>query len=302
MGCRGPNDRQASQESSFVDGLNREVNLSTEVERVVTIAPGATEIIRVAGGMDFLKGVSNADRPESTSTDVARFSALPLDIEAVVALEPDLILASDQVNDPAHIQVFDALGIPIFYLPSSSWEGIQESIRLTGTMLGTQEQAAAAVDSLAAHRDALIERTAAADGRPTAIFLVSHITSYSFGQGSYVLDLMRWAGLDPLMAEFDTPAPVLDDEWVLLRDPDVILGSFGGDFTPEALLENHPTWRSLSAVRNDRIINVPYELILTPGPRNVEAAWHIAQAAHPTLFADFGEAGSGKDQNGPSQN
>ena len=270
----------------MVDGLGRTVMVPGNPARIVTIAPGATEIVRAAGAMDHLVGISTADpeRPELDSVD--RISALPLDVEAVVAIHPDLILASDQVNDPSHADMFEALDLPIFYLETDSWDGILTSILQTGTMLGTGQQARAAADSLTARQNDLVDVTSSVKERPSAIFLVSHIRSYSFGKGSFVLDLMKWAGLDPLTEEFDMPAPVLDDEWVLLRNPDIIVGSFGDDFSMDDLLAQHPTWQSLDAVRNGRIINVPVPLILTPGPRNVEAAWTMARQAHPDLFRD----------------
>lgn len=285
-GCSGEKDTGSPGDLEVRDGLGRTVRVPENPGRIVTIAPGATEIVLASGAADRLAGISTAD-PERPELDaIERISALPLDVEAVVAIHPDLILASDQVNDPAHADMFDALGIPIFYLETDSWDGVLTSILQTGRILDTEETARAAADSLTMRQNDLLDVTSRLTERPTAIFLVSHIRSYSFGKGSFVLDLMKWAGLDPLTEEFDMPAPVLDDEWVLMRNPDIIIGSFGEDVAVDELLAQHPTWQSLDAVRNGRIINVPVPLILTPGPRNVEAAWEMARKAHPDLFRD----------------
>jgi len=284
-GC-GSNPETSSEApfATLTDGLGRTVIMEQPPERVVSIAPGATHVVRAAGGISSLVGVTTADYDADDLSHLPRVSALPLDLEAIVALDPDLVLASDQVNDPSHANLFEALDIPMIYLGSDSWEDVRDSIVMTGTILGSREEAIAAADSLESSRNDLISLTGSIPSPPSAIFLVSPIRSYSFGKGSYVLDLMRWAGLDPLTAEFDTPAPVLDDEWVLLSNPDIIVGAFGEGDAVEALLSNHPTWRSLDAVRKGRIINVPVPLILTPGPDNVRAAWHMARAAHPELF------------------
>lgn len=273
----------AGERVSIVDGLGRTVVLTTVPTRVVSIAPGATEIVLAAGAGSTLVGVTTAD---SALPDMPRFSALPLDTEAVVSLQPDLVVASEQVNDPAHADLFDALDIPIFYLESGTWDGVLHSIEQVGEMLGSPEAARHTVDSLTVRQSSLLERSSLLEERPTAIFLVSHQTSWSFGRGSFVIDLMEWAGLTPLMTEFDSPAPVLDDEWVLMRNPDVILGAFAEDFSITQLLDHHPTWASLDAVRNGRVYSIPYPLILTPGPRNVEAAWEMARQVHPGLATE----------------
>lgn len=284
-GCTAtPDESDADGALTITDGLGRTVTLAASPERVVTIAPGATHVVRAAGALERLIAVTTADYQDDDLVHLPRLSALPLDLEGVVALNPDLILASDQVNDPAHAEMFDALGIPIVYLGSDSWEDVHASILSTGQLLGSTAAARAAADSLDALRQQLVTMTAGINPRPTGIFLVSHITSYSFGQGSYVLDLMEWAGIDPLTRSFDSPAPILDDEWVLLHNPDVILGSFGESGSKAALLEQHPTWRSLDAIMADRIVDVPHPMILTPGPENVRAAWHMARAVHPELF------------------
>ena len=288
-GCKPDSPGQESQPVlTVVDGLDRTVELTRMPERVVSIAPGATHIVRAAGGLSSLIGVTTADYDAEDLANLPRISALPLDFESIVALDPDLILASDQVNDPAHAELFDALDIPIVYLGSDSWDDVHTSILLTGRMLATQETAELSADSLQGRVDALQSITAELTETPSAIFLISSSRSYSFGRGSYVLDLMRWAGMDPLTDEFDTPAPILDDEWVLLNNPDIIVGSFGQDAPViDELLKNHPTWHTLDAIRNGRVINVPTSTVLTPGPENVRASWFMAQRAHPDLFEEM---------------
>lgn len=283
--CAAPEKQTVdATELTVVDGLGRSVSLATSPERVVSIAPGATHVVRAAGGLERLVAVTTADYQVEDLAHLPRISALPLDLEAIVGFNPDLILASDQVNDPAHAEMFEALDIPIIYLGSDSWSDVHDSILETGHVLGTRESAQSAADSLEAMRLQLISITEGQEVLPTGIFLVSHITSYSFGQGSYVLDLMEWAGIEPLTRSFETPAPILDDEWVLLNNPDFILGTFGESGSKESLLANHRTWRSLDAIRSDRLVDVPASLILTPGPENIRAAWQMAMAVHPALF------------------
>lgn len=262
------------------DGLGRDLSFASHPKRIVSIAPSATEVLVAAGGLDHLIGVTNVDDFPPDIDGLPVFSALPLDIESVAALDPDLVMASDQVNDPAHVELFTALGIPIFYQEAGSWKGIRTSLLDVGRILGTEDSARKMVDSLDTRIDALMQSTS--DVEPVSgILLVHDVTSYSFGKGSYALDLMEWAGITPLTREFDTPAPVLSDEWVLMKNPDVIIGTFGDEYKITDILKHHPSWSALDAFRSGRIYSIDGDIILRPGPRNVQAAEQMARLVFP---------------------
>ena len=268
----------------LVDALGRELQLDEPASRVITVAPGATEIVYAAGGFERLIGVSAVDDYPPEIRDLERFSVLPMDFEAIAQLNPDLILASAQVNDPRDVILFDELSIPVFYLAASSWTEVNASIGNAGILLGTESEAVAAQTELTQQMDSLQSLTSPVERKPGGIFLISDITSYSFGAGSYVQDLFEQAGIEFLTAQFDNAAPVLSDEWILITDPEYIFGTFGSEFEPHDLLEHHPSWSSLQAVRNGRIYSIEQNLISRPGPRNVEAAFEMARRVHPNLF------------------
>jgi len=273
-------------EAAITDALGRSVSTMATALEVVTIAPGATEIVAAAGGLSRIMAVSNVDSYPPEVLHLPRFSVLPLDIETITAMDPDLIFASNQVNDPRDAATFDRLGIPIFYLETATWTQVSRSIGYAGSLLGIENHARRSMDSLNARIDSLRMLTDSIIERPTAVFLVSDVTSYSFGPGSYVMDIMDWAGVESVTADFDSAAPQLSDEFILTQDPDIIFGSFGPDFNQSTLLEHHPTWRTLSAFKTNQIYSIEADLILRPGPRNVEAAFQIARLAHPGIMSE----------------
>ncbi|NQV73844.1 ABC transporter substrate-binding protein [bacterium] len=278
----------SGSEQGIVDALGRTVQLHGPVERVVTIAPGATEIVVAAGGLHKLVGVSNVDSSPAAVLELPSFSVLPMDFESILALEPDLVLASSQVNDPKHARVFESLGIDVFYLDGSDWEAVFESIKVAGDLLSTREVAEATRDSLSNQISELKSITSAVTMRPRSVFLISEVTSYSFGEGSYVIDLFDWAGLDLASSEIGTPSPKLSDEWMLVEDPTYIFGTFGDDFDPSLLIKHHPTWKNLKAIQSENVFSIPHDLILRPGPGNVQASYIMAQKAHSDLFQQVG--------------
>ena len=258
------------------------------MSRIVTIAPGATEIVVAAGGLSRIVGVSNVDSAPPEVLQLPSFSVLPMDFETIVSLEPDLVFASSQVNDPQQVRVFESLGLNVFFLDGSTWESVYESIGKAGQLLFTEEKAASSMNDLSFRIESLVQKTATLNEKPRAIFLISDVTSYSFGKGSYVIDVFSWAGITLASEDLDTPAPKLSDEWVLLEDPEFIFGTFGENFQAEDLLKHHPTWKNLRAIQNGNVYSVPQDLILRPGPGNVDASYLLAQAAHPDLFQTAG--------------
>ncbi len=282
-GCAGPPDRAAST-TPVTDDLGRTVALPRAVERVVTLAPNLTEIVFAAGAGHKLVGVTTADDYPPAVDTLQRFSALPLDFEALAALDPDLVLATDQVNNKSQAATFEALGMPVFFFSYNGLDGMLRSLRAAGRLLGTPAQADQAADSLEALRVALRRRTDAAKDRPLTLFLIGDETLFSFGDESYVHDLITLAGGRSATEDFGSDAPVLSDEFVLTQKPEVIIGAFGEGYDPSRLRALHPTWDIVPALRNGRVYSLDPSLILRPGPRLVEGAWRMAAMLHPELF------------------
>ncbi len=229
----------------------------------------------------MLVGVTDADDYPPAVHALPHFSALPIDFEAVLALDPDLVLASDQINSPRDAATFAATGIPTYFLSVDRVEGMLRAIDRMAGLLGTQNSV---TDSLRASLRRLRLVTESASERPLTLFLISDETLYSFGRGSYIHEVIEIAGGRSITAEFDSRAPVLSDEFVLVEKPEVIVGSFGQSYDPNQLVLLHPTWDIVPAVTEGRVFSVEGDLFLRPGPRLVTGAWQLAKLLHPDLI------------------
>lgn len=284
-GCQ-PQRETASLRAPVTDELGRTVRMPSVVERAVTLAPNLTEIVFAAGAGGTLVGVTTADDYPPAVESLPRFGALPIDYEAVVALKPDVILATDHVNALSDAAQFEALGLPIYFFSYNDLDGMLESIRVAGRLLGTAAHADATADSLAAAIDSLRRRTETVAHRPLTLFLISDETLFSFGDESYIHTMISLAGGQSATAAIGTNAPVLSDEYVLSIKPEVIIGAFGDDYDPARLLELHPTWDIVPAIEQGRVYGLDPDLFLRPGPRLVEGAWRMAATLHPSLVRD----------------
>lgn len=283
-GCRFSSDAPSTA-VTFSDDLDRTVTVERPIERVASLAPNLTEIVFAAGAGHKLVGVTTADDYPPAVDTLARFSALPIDFEAITALNPDLVLATDQVNTPRDAATFSALDMPVYYFSFHTVDDVLASIRTMGNLLGTPAAAASTADSLAAALDRLEALTRDVTHRPRVLFLIGDETLYAFGAQSYIHTLINLAGGLSVTADLETQAPTLSEEYVLTEQPEVIIGAFGADYDPDRLQELHPSWDVVPAVQHDRVYSLNPNIVLRPGPRLVEGAWAMARRLHPNRVA-----------------
>lgn len=281
--CTACGSSPETSDTAVSDDLDRTVSLDRPIERVVSLAPNVTELVYAAGAGSSLVAVTSADDYPPAVDSLPQVSAMPVDFEAVTAHEPDLILATDQINAPGDTDTFEALDLPIYFFSFASLDDILDGIRTAGRLLGTEAAAADSAEALRQQMEALQAQTDSIPDkeRPRVLVLVGDETLYSFGSGSYVHTLVELAGGRSITANLDTQAPTLSEEYVLTEKPDVIIGAWGDDYDPARLLELHPTWDVVPAVRDGRVYSLPPELLVRPAPRVIEGARRMAHLLHP---------------------
>lgn len=270
MGCASGGDGDGNV---LRDDVGREVTVPSGIQRIVSLAPSMTEVAFAAGLGDLLVGVTTADDYPESVRELPAISALPVDFEAVASLRPDLVIATDHVNSTRDIRTFDRLGIPVYFFRFDEIGDIPRAMRVLGRLTGRESIA----DSAAAGFEHELERLRSGSSRsgaseppPSVLFLIDSEVLYSVGEGSYVNNMIAIAGGRSVTAEISSPAPVLTDEFVISVNPDVIVGTFGTDFSLDAILRQRPSWANLEAVRSGRVHSVPGDLFHRPGPRVLE--------------------------------
>ncbi|MDX1546645.1 MAG: helical backbone metal receptor [Rhodothermales bacterium] len=266
---------------TVTDALGRTVAVPDSLGRLVTLAPNLTELVFAAGAGDRLAGASTADDYPPAIDVLPRFSALPLDVEAVAALDPDLVLATDQVNNPGDAATFEALGLPVYFFSYRGLDGMLESLRMMGRLLGTEAHANRTADALAATLDSLRARSDTLAARPLTLLLIGDETLYAFGDESYAHEMVALAGGRSATEDLGAEAPILSDEFVLTAQPEVIVVAVGPDYDAARLLRLHPTWDVVPAVRAGRVHGIDPDLVLRPGPRLVDGVKALARLLEP---------------------
>lgn len=275
---------QPSAPLLVTDEAGRQVSISQPVRRVVSLAPSLTETIYALGVQEKLVGVTDyCDYPPEAKNRPKVGGVLNPNVEQIVALKPDLVLATRSANRRETVEALERLGIPCYATYPRSVEDVLTSTLHVAEIVGAPEQGAAIVAGLRERLDDLKHSLAGRSPR-RILFVVWQEPLISVGRGTFLGDALRWAGADTLV-ETSQEWPRVSLEEVVRLQPDYLVFA-GSQPEPErtaAGLRTRPGWRGLEAVRQRHIVIIS-EAINRPAPRLVDAIEELAHQLHPAAF------------------
>lgn len=266
---------------TVVDDLGREVTLDALPARVVSIVPSSTETVCAVGACDLLVGVDrHSNWPESVVALATLGDAFAPDLEAIVALEPDLVFV-DQFSG-AH-EPLEALGITVYVGTPQTFDDVYSFVGLVGEMFSRESEAAVVAGSIDGVIRGVVEVLQDAD-RPT-VFIELDPTPYSVGPDSFLGTVLSLAGGDNIVTAEMGDFPLVDPEYVVAQDPQVIVLTDAPFGVTAAEVAARPGWSGLAAVRDGQVIEVTQglaDMLSRPGPRLGEAVLGLARLLHPS--------------------
>ena len=274
----------ASFPATVVDADGQSVTLSREPQRIVSLAPSNTEILFALGLGDRVVAVSDYSDypPEAASKPKVGYTRV--DIEKVLSLNPDLVLATRANRETATPQLRER-GVTVVTVEPKNLDEVVESVRMVGRITGRVEAAERLADEMRARIERVTATVARAERRPRVYYELDS-KLYTAGPGSFVHDLIQRAGGENIAASAASQYPQLSQEVILQSDPEVIIladvGQYGGE-SPESVAAR-PGWQTVSAVKSGRIVPINPDLTTRAGPRLVDGLEQIARALHPELF------------------
>ncbi|MDX1499704.1 MAG: cobalamin-binding protein [Woeseiaceae bacterium] len=265
-------------------------------ERVVSLAPGLTELVFAAGAGDTLVGVSAySDYPPPARELPVVGDAFTVDRERLALLEPDALFVWES-GTPAHVvQELEAAGFTVEVLRTRQLADIAAALRRIGTLTGREAAAAAAADAFRA-RLARLEAEHAGLAPVSVFYQVARRPLYTINGEHYVSELIGLCGGRNVFADLAQLAPTVDVEAVVARDPEAMLAS--DEAGTEAFTE-WQRWPALAANRYGNHFLVPADEIGRATPR-VAAAAAVICAALETARARRAAA-AGRADGSPSQ-
>ncbi|MBL8847829.1 MAG: cobalamin-binding protein [Hyphomicrobium zavarzinii] len=238
-------------------------------ERIICLTEETVETLYLLGEQDRIVGVSGyAVRPPGVRKEKPRISSfLSADIERIIALEPDLILAFSDIQGPI-VADLAKRGLPVYLFNQRDIAGIFAMIRTLGALIDCTGKADALARTLETRLAGIAEQAKGRTTRPRVYFeewdapMISAI--------GWVSELIEIAGGTDVFADLRAKAAaserVVTSEQVIERAPDVILASWCGKKVKLDSFKTRAGWSAIPAVATGRIVEIKSPIILQPGP------------------------------------
>jgi iron complex transport system substrate-binding protein len=284
-----PTATEAPAGITLTDGLGTEITLPGPAQKIVSLAASNTEILFAIGAGPQVVGRDMfSDYPEEAKTvaDVGG-SFGDLNVEAIVALEPDLVLAS-ALQTAEQVKSLQDVGLTVFVLPNPvTLDEMYTNLLTVATLTGHTTEAETLIADLKARVAAVEEKISTVETKPTVFYEMDATdpnAPYTSGPGTFVDTLLTMAGGVNVAGKMDSPWVALSAEKLVEMNPEIILLGDSNYGTTVEMVKTRSGWEAIAAVQNDQIFLYDDNLISRPGPRLVEGLELLAKLLHPELF------------------
>ncbi|MDQ1390795.1 MAG: cobalamin transport system substrate-binding protein [Acidobacteriaceae bacterium] len=261
------------------DELGRTVEVPDHPHRVICLIPSVVDVVYSLGAGADVVAISDFTKYPKEALQKPSIG-LPLNpsIEAIVALRPDLVLGSGDLNVLESADSLQRLGIPVFMADPHGIEGIYASIISIGKALNRDAEAAALVARLRARLAAV--KSSVADKPKLRVFMaIWYDPVMTIGRKAFIGEIIEAAGGRSVTDDIAQEWPEISLESIVSRQPDAILFIKGSKLTAEEL-KTRPGWEHVKAVQQGHFYYVD-DRIQYPSPAAFDALEDLAKQFHP---------------------
>ena len=262
---------------------NRRV-VPQEYQRIVSLAPNITEILFALGLGDRITGVTkHCDYPAEALTKTSVGSYIDLNIEKILALNPDLVIATADGNEKRSVERLAVFKIPVLITNPKNLDEVYETVKTIGRITKQENRAEIMVRSLKKRADWVVQACLPLS-RPRVFLQINEHPLITVGKDTFHNNLIKLAGGINISGNDIIKYPKYSLEQVLRSRPDVLLiTSMERGVMAERKKERWRQWGQLPAVKQGRIHILNSDLLDRPSPRLVDGLEALARAIHPEL-------------------
>jgi iron complex transport system substrate-binding protein len=263
------------------DDLGRLVAINGTPQRIISLAPSNTEILFALGLGDRVVGVTDyCDYPPEALNKTKVGGYANPDIEKIVALNPDLILAG-YGNPIEVVYTLAGLGLTVFGIKTTDLDDLLNDIRRVGEITDKEVEAQALTSAMESRIQAVTNQTEELEQRPRVFYIVWHDPLWTAGSGTFINELIEKAGGVNIFGNV-TGYPMVSIEDVLALNPEIIITSeWSYDWA-----QNATELASTNASQTGRIYTLDDDLVQRPGPRLVEGLEWFVHYIQPDIFPE----------------
>jgi len=261
----------AHGEIAVSDDTNTPLKLAAPAKRIVSLAPHVTELLFAVGaGKQVVGTVDYSDYPAAAKAIPKVGGYSKLDLEAIVALKPDLIIGWESGNHAASVQKLRSMGLPVYLTQPNKLEEIPSVLERFGKLAGTE---VAAKQAARQFRERQAKLTSQYSHKPNVpvFYQVWKQPLMTVNGKQIISDVLRICGGSNVFADLPILAPTVTAEAVIAINPEVILASGMGQSRPD-WVDDWRRWGSLTAVKRNNLYFIPPDLLQRHTPRILDGA------------------------------
>lgn len=275
---------------TVLDAAGRDVRIGDPAKRIVSLAPSTTEIAFALGAGSTVVGVDAFSDYPAEVKQIAKVGNPDgsYNLEQIVALKPDLILAAGGITPIETVKQLAELGLKVAVIgsPETTMDSIFSDIELVGKLTGKQTESLNMTDDMRKRIDAVKASAAKATTKPKVYWeldATDPTKPYTVGPGNFINNIIELAGGENIFASASSPFAQVSTEQIVAANPDVIILSDAAyGITPESV-EQRTGWANIAAVKNKRVMPIDDNIVSRPGPRVVDGLETALYLIHPEL-------------------
>jgi len=266
------------------DDLGRAVNVPEKVNRIVSLAPSATENLFAIGAGHLVVGVTSAcDYPPKVRKLPQVGDFMKPSLERVAALKPDLIvIVSSTIPKAIADELQEKTKTSVFVFQPKTVRDVVKGLMTLGELTNRKRQAQKLAVQLERRLNAVTKQVA---NKPKVSVVVEISPPPSLmvaGPKTFIDDAVRLAGGKNAFSDAQQPFPLVSLETLVAKDPDVYIVAAKGKTSSQILDEvrKRPGFSNLRCVREGRVYGIDPDLLFRPTPRLIEGVEKLAQLLH----------------------
>ena len=273
----------------FQDDMDRSIELNGPAQRIVTLGPSSLESLFAIGAGSQIVGREEFSTYPDEALEITSVGSLwgEIPTEAILALEPDLVIAPEIIS-LEQIKTLEDLGLIIYFQANpTNFDGLWKNLRDLAALTGREVEAEALIAALDARVQTVQGKIAPLSYAPSVFYELDATdpqNPYTIGEDTFINTLIRMAGGINIGQVLEGQYAPISSEEVINQNPAIILladAPYG--VTPDMIAER-AGWEVIAAVQDGKVYEFDPFLVSVPGPRMVDGLEAMAKIFHPEVF------------------